>query len=214
MSDFGCRRARPAGRGSGRMRAMALLLTVGSVSASPSARAQVPDVLSPPARIRFSVPPDTSRVVASVLAQRGESLWVRPAHRSDTLVIARGRVAGLEVSRGKETHVLAGAGIGLLSGAAVGALVGAASGGSGCNPNPQYPGVNFGCIGPGDAGGAAVAGAVALGVLGAGVGALVGWLRPGERWEAVALPSAGGISLRENGHGYAVGLTFSLPHFR
>lgn len=95
----------------------------------------------------------------------------------DATVIARGSVRRLEVSAGRKSHWLTGAGIGLLVGAGVGAI--AASGSDGC-----------GNIGPLDAS-CTLAIAGVGGAIGTPLGALVGAMVRTDRWRVVPLGHVG-----------------------
>ena len=185
------------------MRIAVLLLATLSLLAPAAAAAQVPVVLAPNTRIRYAVAPDTPAVVANVVAQRGDTLWVRPVHAADTLALGMSRLARLDVSHGKETHALHHAGVGFLIGAAAGGVLGYA-GGSDCSSSDWI------CFSRGET---AVFSAALFGAVGAGVGSVVGWVNPSERWEPVALPGSARFTLRSDGlrgRRYGVGFTITV----
>jgi hypothetical protein len=122
--------------------------------------AQAPATLAPATRIRYALPPGKATVIANVVAQRGDSLWVRPVERADTVALALPNLARLEVSRGTENHVLLFAAVGLVAGAMDG--------------RGDLPGN----------------GHLIFGAVGAGVGALFGWITRRERWEPVPTRAA------------------------
>ena len=118
-------------------------------------RAQAAVTLAPHARIRYALPPGTQTVVANVLGQRGDSLWVRPAHVADTVAFALPNLVRLDVSRGSENHMLAFAVVGFICGSLDGR----------------------GDL-PGD-------GHLIFGAVGAAVGVVAGWVTRRERWAQV-----------------------------
>ena len=63
----------------------------------------------------------------TVIEVRGDTLLFTADHQSTQTLIPATSLMGLEVSRGRRSHVLAGAGYGFLGGVLVGALVGAGS---------------------------------------------------------------------------------------
>ncbi|HEU4988568.1 MAG TPA: hypothetical protein VFT41_02145 [Gemmatimonadaceae bacterium] len=179
------------------------LLTLG-VLAPAAIAAQRPTVLAPDTRIRFAVARDTPSIVATVVAQRGDTLWVRPVRAADTLALGLSHLARLDVSRGKHTRALHHAGVGFLVGAVTGGVLGYATG-TDCTSGEWI------CFPRSET--AAFAG-VAFGMIGAGVGAIVGWARPTERWEAVALPADARFTLTSDGRGgrrYGVRFTLTVP---
>ncbi len=134
-------------------------------------------VLAPATRIRFTTVPNETPVIAEVIAHRGDSLWVRRVDPPANVALAIPELATLDVSRGQKHHVLLGAGIGLAVGAIAGAIDGAAAG---CGSNAAA-----GC--QTDRASAIGTNAVFVGVLGATIGAVVGWFVHTERWEGVTL---------------------------
>ncbi|HEX8724859.1 MAG TPA: hypothetical protein VF737_05660 [Gemmatimonadaceae bacterium] len=185
------------------MRLPTLVLATLSLVAPAAVAAQAPIVLTPDTRIRYAVAPDTPAVVANVVAQRGDTLWVRPVRGADTLALGLSRLARLDVSHGKETHALHHAGVGFLIGAVGGGVLGYA-GGSDCSSSDWI------CFSRGET---AVFSAALFGAVGAGVGAIVGWVNPSERWEPVALPHDARLTFRPGGaggRGYRVGITVTV----
>ncbi len=186
------------------MRIPVLVLAALALLAPAATAAQTPVVLAPNTRIRFAVTRDTAAVVASVVAQRGDSLWVHPERSRDTLGLRISSLARLDVSRGKETHALHAAGVGLLIGAVGGGVLGYATG-EDCTSSEWI------CF---PRGLTAAAGAVAFGLVGAGVGAVVGWVNPVERWNHAVLPVRGTFTIRPDGRGgrsYGVAFRVGLP---
>lgn len=104
---------------------------------------------------------------------------------SDTLIVGATRVATqsvskLEVSTGRRSHTLLGAGIGFLVGASAGAAIGYAA---------RHDLLEEGAVlTPGDA---ALLGAGILGAVGIPVGAIIGALVRTDRWQEVPLQRLG-----------------------
>ena len=189
----------------GRMRVSVLVLTALSFVLPAATNAQAtPVVLAPNTRIRFTVAPDSAAVVARVVAQHGDSIWVRPERTGDTLSLRASSLARLDVSRGKETHARHAAGVGFLIGAVSGGIFGYATG-EDCHPTDWI------CFPRGET---ATAGALMFGLLGAGAGAIVGWVMPVERWNHILPPAAGRFTIGPDGRGgrrYGVAFRVSLP---
>ena len=149
--------------------------------ASPYAMLAQNPLLPPSTRIRYSLPASSQPVVAEVLVQRGDSLWVRPERTGDTVAFAVPALSRLDVSLGQHGHALRGAGIGFLTGAVAGAAWGLASGDDkGC------PGDSWFCF-TYTADQKAVIGGGLLGLIGSGVGAIIGARQKTDRWEPVVL---------------------------
>jgi len=186
------------------MRVPVLVLTALSFVLPAATNAQAtPVVLTPNTRIRFAVAPDTP-VVANVVAQHGDSLWVHAERTNDTLALRVSSLTRLDVSRGKETHALHAAGVGFLIGAVSGGIFGYATG-ENCQPTDWI------CFPRGET---ATLGALMFGLLGAGAGAIVGWVMPVERWNHVLPPAAGRFTVGPDGRGgrrYGVAFRVSLP---
>ena len=105
------------------------------------------------------------------------------------------QVTRLDVSLGKQRHLIRAAGIGFIVGGVVGAVAGAADGSS-CTGEFLCPG----------AGGGAVLGGVFVGSLGGIIGLIAGVV-PSERWERVPLePRRISIVTPSGSHGRGVGL--------
>lgn len=125
-------------------------------------------------RVRVSAPAVQARAIVGVLeGLRRDSLVLRDAAGEGRLAVPLGAVDGLAVSRGRHHHVGRGVFIGALAGAVGGSIAALAA----CHANPcdEYTGL-------------AVFGLGAAGALGGmGLGAVVGALVPGERWEDVPL---------------------------
>ncbi len=187
------------------MRVSVLVLTALSFVLPALSNAQATAVvLAPNTRIRFAVAPDTPAVVARVIAQHGDSLWVHAERANDTLALRVSSLARLEVSRGKETHARHAAGVGFLIGAVSGGIFGYAAG-EDCQPTDWI------CFPRRET---ATVGALMFGLLGAGAGAIVGWVKPVERWNHVLPPAAGRFTVGPDGRGgwrYGVAFRVSLP---
>lgn len=144
-----------------RVRVPVYLLVMFTVLLPRTEVAQGQVTLAPGTRIRYVPSPALARVVANVVVQRGDSLWVRPVAHAETVGLALPNLARLEISRGTENHMLLFAAVGFVAGALDGR----------------------GDL-PGD-------GHLIFGAAGAGIGALFGWITRRERWEPVRLPARG-----------------------
>lgn len=116
-------------------------------------------MLAPDTRIRYVPSPGMAPVVANVVVQRGDSLWVRPVASSETVALAFRDLTRLEASRGTQGHMLLFAAVGFVAGALDG--------------RGDLPGN----------------GHLIFGAVGAGIGTLFGWVTRRERWEPVMLPA-------------------------
>jgi hypothetical protein len=163
-------------------------------------------VLAPKTHIRFVLLPDERAVVAEVLVQRRDSLWVRPIQATDTVAFTLSRLSHLDVSRGLKRETWRGVGIGLLSGALVGGALGTALGNR-CLPADP----NDSCASSRRM--LAKIGAVSLGTTGAGVGALIGHAFRSDRWEPVPLTDRVKVAIWRGGQGHAYGMRFSYSIF-
>jgi hypothetical protein len=112
---------------------------------------------------------DIEKGVGTVAALEANRLVVNAEERADRLAVPLADVTKLEVHRGKKPNVVAGA----LIGGGVGAALGIA--------------LAAGCDGPDicESGGAYVIAVPAAAALGAGLGALIGWLIKVDRWVEV-----------------------------
>ena len=178
------------------------IAAVASVLLAGGTGAQGPASLAPSDRIRFSLP-DRPAIVAEVLVQRGESLWVRLVRSADTVSLTLSELARLDISRGLKRHPVRGAVIGGISGAVVGGAIGYFFLGDCSAPRP-YPGVYISCT---SASQAALIGGADLGAVGAAVGAVVGSLIRTERWEPL-VERRGQVALWHSGRGRAYGIGF------
>jgi hypothetical protein len=159
------------------MRCLPLVLVALFVATiSPLAAQESP--VEPGTRVRVKAPPlQPDWVRGTVVGWESGSLVLEPEKPDvlgDTpLTLARDQITRLDVHRGSKSRALLGAGIGF--------GVGAALGFAACAGNTGSPCTN-------DAGEGSPAGfALALGGVGAGLGALVGLLFRTDRWEAVPL---------------------------
>jgi hypothetical protein len=169
-------------------------------------QAQEAPVVTEGSRIRVSTEADMVRpnpLVTTLVRLTTDSLTVIGSGGGAELSIPNSAVTRLEVSAGKQSRALRGAGIGLLTGAAVGGLVWKLSStsceGELCDSGfDDVVSATFGAV-------ALVTGAVG----GAAVGLIVGAARPAERWEPVRL--ADGSARPQPGHGYRLGLSVAVP---
>jgi hypothetical protein len=172
----------------------ALLVAVFIVPHVISAQAVIPGT-----RVRFTHAGDGSRT-GTLVALTADSLEVRLVGRAYSARMPLARVTQLDVSRGRERHILATGELGLLVGAGVGMVAGAASN-PGCDAN------GFGCMSRSDN---AMLGGVVVGTIGGVVGLIAG-LRASEKWEQVQLqrPRVGLVApTRSHGGGVALSLAF------
>jgi len=127
-------------------------------------------------RVRLSAPPLGPRKVAGTLVEaQGDTLLFAVDHQSARTRIPTASLTGLEVSRGMHSHVWRGVGIGFV----VGALAGGVVGYSLAHRPPSDDGDYGPLVG--------AVGAVIVGSVGIGVGAIVG-SRQTERWERLSIP--------------------------
>lgn len=169
--------------------AMLLLVCALSVFLNSTATCQTP-VASAPLEIgtRVRVSSSTpglfrSPRVATVLAEQGDTLSLRPEGTQDSLALPLGSITRLEVSAGTGSRVGRGMGLGLLGGAVIGAVWGAASYGP------------CGCDVPLSRGGHAALGGLGGGLIGLFVGGFIGAGLETENWKGVAV-TARAVSVR------------------
>ena len=159
----------------------------------------VPQVISaqalqPGTRVRVTHPGEGTRT-GTVVALTPDTLEVRLVGHTETSYMPLAQVTRLDVSLGKQRHLIRAAGIGFIVGGVVGAVAGAADGSS-CTGEFLCPG----------AGGGAVLGGVFVGSLGGIIGLIAGVV-PSERWERVPLePRRISIVTPSGSHGRGVGL--------
>jgi hypothetical protein len=125
----------------------------------------------------------------------------RQVYGIDTLAFPVADIDRLEASRHTGNSRGRGALIGLFVGAGAGAVIGSAT----YEPCPAQAWL---CFEPSSSGEAAVLGAVAFGVLGAGVGALIGSTIPADKWETVPVRAAYMRPLPHNQIGLGFTATF------
>jgi hypothetical protein len=188
------------------MRILIMGLAVAALPPIHPGWAQGPVVLAPKTRIRFALPSDERAVVAEVLVQRGESLWVRPLQATDTVTFSLSRLAHLDVSSGQKPNGRRGLGIGFLSGAVVGGVWGYAWG-QDCSTADSTNSCWF------PRGETALAGAAAIGAVGALVGTLIGESILSDRWAPVPLTDRVNVAMWRGGRGRAYGMRFSYSIF-
>lgn len=180
------------------MRAALVAVAALNVASWSTAVGQSRLVLPPPTHIRYTVVSSDSSREAEVIAQRGDSLWLRSLLHADTSVVVIPSLTRLDVSLGRHSHGLRGAAIGLLSGAVVGGVWGASM------PVPECH--DLVCFTPSSRGEQAAVFGGTFALLGAGVGALIGKGQWSERWERVKLPSIATLLVRPRTFGYVVGV--------
>ena len=122
-----------------------------------------------------------SPTVANVLAQRGDTLFLRREGTRDTLPISLRSITQLDVSTGRSSHIGKGMGLGFLGGAVIGAILGAAT----------HKSCSSGGLGPPcfSQGGDALAAGLVVGVLGTLAGGAIGAVWQTENWERLAVMS-------------------------
>lgn len=155
--------------------------------------------VAPGTRVRVTHPGEGKRT-GTFVSLTDDTLELRFEGRSEPSRLPLDQVTQLEVSHGKQRHLMRGAGIGFLVGGALGAATGAAAG-SDCAPN------EFMCPG---AGGGAIIGGVFIGTFG-GILGLVAGVIPSEKWERVVLqPRRISLDAAPSGRGARVGLSFAF----
>ena len=150
---------------------------------SATASAQVAPGVYVGARIRSSEGSGW-RGTGTVLQSGSDSLVVTSDATGDPVVLRRANVGRLEIGDGERRSTLKGFSIGTLIGVGTGAILGLTSGDQKCTAQ-QQAGVYPCPSNPKTAPEVAVAGGIFLGILGAGVGTLTGFLRTSDRWVAV-----------------------------
>jgi hypothetical protein len=147
--------------------------------------------------------------VATLIAVDDTTLTVAVTRSSgvnrflDTVALSRTGIDRLDVSRSRTRGTGKGALIGFVSGLVVGAIAGAATyKGEECGP--PNPGIGVICVSSGSSRGEdAMAGGFALGLTGAGLGALIGSASHRDHWEGVAVKP-----LQHGGVGLGLGIRF------
>ena len=153
--------------------AAALVLTAAEPLAS-----QEPDALQADARVRLMMVGADRWSVGNLLMQPRDSVKLLAGNTSDTLAVATASLARFEMSKGRHRQTGHGARIGAIVGALAGATLGLAT----------YEDCE-GCLAPDPGrGGSAFIGAAALGLLGAGIGAITGSQITAERWAPLPQP--------------------------
>jgi hypothetical protein len=154
----------------------ALSAFVGNAAAAQTPATEPPLQIGARVRVSSSAPGFAEPPwVATVLAQHGDTLSLRPEGTQDSIPLPFGSITQLEVSVGAGRQVGKGMGLGLLSGALIGAVLGAAT----------YTASNCSLLcGPGVA---AAADGIAGGLLGTIVGGFIGAARQTENWERVTV---------------------------
>jgi hypothetical protein len=150
---------------------MVALVGAMSVAAAVSPALDTPG-LAPGSRLRLRTTTADRPVVGALVAQDEATITLQAPEEPEGVVVRRDGITKVEVSVGRHSR-----GRGALLGAAVGPGIGAAIGvaGGAANADNTY-------------GLTAAEGGVALGVLGASVGALIGLaVTPGERWNGLPL---------------------------
>lgn len=179
------------------------MLMVMSSMAAHSAQAQVAGASVPTVaegtRVRVAAAHRGDAITGVVVRHSSDSLILRSDKDSGTVALPTAQLSRLEVSRGRRTQKVRGAGIGFLSGAVIGALVGLAT-----YEDPSCSGEAWVCLDFGPQFDAAV-GATLLGGVGALVGTMMG-SRERELWRPAPAspgwdarlgigPARGGVAL-------------------
>lgn len=156
--------------------------------------------LAPGTRVRVSHPSEGTRT-GTVVASTTDTLEVRLAGTSQSTHLPLAEVTQLDVSMGRQRHVLTSTGMGLLVGATLGAVAGYAAGSDDCNANVSF------CLTRGEL---ALAAGSYFGYAGGVIGLVVG-LFPREKWERVSLDARRiGFVGPSRSHGPGVGLRIEL----
>ena len=154
--------------------------------------------IAPGTRVRVSHPGEGTRT-GTLVALTADTLEVRLGG-AESVHLPVAQVTRLDVSLGKQRHLLRGAGVGFLVGGGLGALAGGAAGSS-CAPHEWL------CPGTG---GGAVIGGVFFGSIG-GVLVLIAGVIPTEKWERVGLQERRISLVAPSGsHGRGVGLRLAF----
>jgi hypothetical protein len=119
-------------------------------------------------------------MVGNVLAQRGDSLSLRPERTQDSITLPLASISQLEVSAGRHSQIGKGMGLGFLSGALIGAVTGAAS----ASKSPFSAGEAAAIVG------------LTGGFLGISVGGAIGAMWRTEDWERVSAVGGRKIGFR------------------
>jgi hypothetical protein len=144
-------------------------------------------------RVRLLAPElGAQKQAGTVVEVRDDSLLFAADGQSTRTVVPTASLTELELSQGMHSHVLAGAGLGFLAGAVVGGVIGYALA-------HESDSGDDGDMGPLGAG----VGAVIVGSVGIGVGALIG-SKQTERWERQRLPISIGFLPSTNTIGLSV----------
>ncbi len=162
------------------MRTMLTSLLAFALVVPLAGHAQTPLSLHANTRIRYTLAPPGTPTVATVVALRSDTLWARRIRPPGTAVVPLSILARLDTSGGRHTHVLKSAAVGLLIGAATGAILGAATSGGCGSESWVCPSKGLWTLFV----------ASDLGVVGAGIGAVVGFIHRTERWLPVRLPGS------------------------
>ncbi len=169
-------------------------------------------VLSPGSRIRVALPADGRARPAEVVAQHGDSLWLREPGERDTEFVAMSALTRLDLSLGWHSHVLRDAGIGLLWGVIGGGVLGLILGEDCTHDEPPSLAHPYGtaCWFPKSQMVPILAGEV--GALGTGLGAVIG-LRPTETWQSLLADSRISIVLSRRGSEARSAIAVSITGF-
>jgi hypothetical protein len=165
------------------MRLSASLITAVLVfTAAEPLASQEPAALQADARVRLMMVGAERWSVGNLLMQPRDSVRLLVGGSGDTLAVATASVTRFEMSKGRHRQTARGAWIGAIVGALAGSTIGLAT----------YEECG-GCLAPDPGrGGSAMIGAVAFGLLGAGIGALTGSQITAERWAPLPQPWGGG----------------------
>ena len=173
------------------MRGFNAVVTVAVLALPTTLAAQEPPPIERGERVRVTAPDCGMRgLKTSVQALRGDTLVL------DTTECPLASVIGLDVSRGRKSHLLTGAGIGLLVGAGAGVLIVATAGDlNNCDPfTPTQCALILGGIPAGS------------GLL---LGSVLGLLIKTDRWEEVPLDRLR-VSFTPQRDGFSVRLSLPL----
>jgi hypothetical protein len=187
------------------MRAARLLLALSALVSLDSLSAQRQPTIHAGARVRISAPSEGYRgLIGTVSGYDGGDIVIKPGNEQSSVSVPLTSITTFKRSRGLKSNAGQGALIGSIVGGAFGALFAAAT-------YRECVGEGWDCLmHPESAGQAAVYGGTILGLLGAGIGALIGANEKTERWEEVPLDQVRVSIVPHRDGRFAFGLSVSF----
>ena len=186
-------------------RSIVTLITVSMMVPCENAFGQALPPIQPGNWVRVSAPDAGDlRVVGLFSGHDSQRIGVKPQGEQNTVWIRLTPSTRIEQSSGQESHVVEGALIGLLFGGIAGGVIASAT-----HEECVSEGW-FDCFMAVSKKDATIIGSLAGGLLGAGVGAVIGWAIKTERWEEVPLDrlQLNMVPLRDGGFALGVSVTF------